>query len=360
MNAGQEGTTVLRTKYARWGSVLWLASLLLAAIAWGETVELLGAGATFPYPLYARMFAAYAEQTGVRVNYQPIGSGGGIRQLRARTIDFGATDAFMSDEELGKVPATILHVPICLGAVAVTYSLPGSPVLRLTGEVLADIFMGLVTEWNDPKIVRLNPSIKLPVSKIAIIHRSDGSGTTSIFTDYLSRVSERWREQVGHGKSVKWPTGLGAKGNEGVMGLVKQVKGSIGYCELTYAMHNDMPQALLRNRAGRFVLPTIASISAAADVAYPEDTRISITDTDAPLGYPMAGFTWVILYREQSYGTRNGTKARELAKLLWWMVHQGQRYVAPLEYAPLPEKAIRRAEAILRMVTHDGQRLIEQ
>ena len=324
-----------------------------------ETVELLGAGATFPYPLYAKMFRAYAERTSVRVNYQPIGSGGGIRQLIARTIDFGATDAFMTDDELSEVPATILHVPICLGAVVLTYNLPGAPVLRLSGDLLADIFLGKVTTWNDPRLAALNPSIKLPRSRIAVIHRSDGSGTTSIFTDYLSKVSGTWAKKVGKGKSVAWPVGLGAKGNEGVTGLVKQVKGSIGYCELTYAMHNDMPMARIRNRAGRFIAPSIASIRAAADVTYPEDTRISITDTDTPLGYPLAGFTWIVLYREQSYATRDGGSAQALVRLLWWMIHDGQRFVAPLEYAPLPQKAVQRAEAILRTVTHDGQQLVE-
>jgi phosphate transport system substrate-binding protein len=324
-----------------------------AAVSAGE--GLLGAGATFPYPLYSKMFDVYHQKHGVRINYQSIGSGGGIRQLESKTIDFGATDAFMSEEKLRKAPATIVHIPMCLGAVVVTYNIPGNPTLKLTPAVLADIFLGAITKWNDPRIAELNPEAKLPKNKIVVVHRSDGSGTTFIFTDFLSKVSSAWREKVGKGKSVKWPTGLGAKGNEGVSGLVKQAKGSIGYCELAYALHNDMPQALIKNATGNFIKPEIKSISQAANVEIPPHTRVSLTNTDAEQGYPISSFTWIIVYQEQNYGKRTNEKAEALMKLLWWMTHDGQKYATPLDYAPLPDPAVTAAEKIIKSVTFDGK-----
>lgn len=317
--------------------------------------ELLGAGATFPYPLYSKMFDVYHKQYGVKINYQSIGSGGGIRQLEAKTIDFGATDAFMSEKKLSEVPGEILHVPTCLGAVVITYNLPGSPELKLDSDVIADIFLGKIKKWNDPRIADLNPDVNLPKHKVMVVHRSDGSGTTFIFTDYLAKVSPSWKENVGTGKSVNWPTGLGAKGNEGVSGLVKQIKGSIGYCELAYALHNDMPLALVKNKAGNFIKPGIESISLAANVEIPSHTRVSLTNTEAEKGYPLSSFTWIILYKEQKYGKRGREKAVELVKLLSWMVGDGQKYAAPLDYAPLPEPAVGRATALLRSVTFGGR-----
>lgn len=329
--------------------------LVAATVCVGGDVELLGAGATFPYPLYSKMFDVYHKQYGVKINYQSIGSGGGIRQLESKTIDFGATDAFMSDEKLASAPADIVHIPTCLGAVVVTYNLPGNPTLKLTADVLADIFLGTITKWNDKRIAELNEGVKLPGLRIVVVHRSDGSGTTFIFTDYLSKVSSAWKGKVGMGKSVKWPAGLGAKGNEGVSGLVKQTKGSIGYCELAYALHNNMPQASIRNRSGKFIKPDIASISAAAEVEIPEHTRTSLTDTEADNGYPLASFTWLIFYREQQYDKREQAKARELLKLIWWMIHDGQKYAEPLEYAPLSQKAVAKAEALIKSVTYAGK-----
>jgi phosphate transport system substrate-binding protein len=329
--------------------------LVTASMSVGGGVELLGAGATFPYPLYSKMFDVYHKQYGVKINYQSIGSGGGIRQLESKTIDFGATDAFMSDEKLASAPASIVHVPTCLGAVVVTYNLPGNPHLKLTADVLADIFMGRITKWNDARIAALNKDVKLPGLRIMVVHRSDGSGTTFIFSDYLSKVSTAWKAEVGKGKSVKWPTGLGAKGNEGVSGLVKQTKGSIGYCELAYALHNNMPQAGIKNRSGNFIKPDIASISAAAEVEIPSHTRTSLTDTEAENGYPLASFTWLIFYKEQQYDKRDQAKARELLTLIWWMIHDGQKYAEPLEYAPLSQEAVSRAEALLKSVTYAGK-----
>ncbi|MBD3243643.1 MAG: phosphate ABC transporter substrate-binding protein PstS [Chitinivibrionales bacterium] len=326
--------------------------LLAATVCTAGDVELLGAGATFPYPLYSKMFDVYHKQYGAKINYQSIGSGGGIRQLESKTIDFGATDAFMSDEKLASAPAEILHVPTCLGAVVVTYNLPGNPSLKLTADVLADIFLGKITKWNDKRIAALKEGVKLPGLRIVVVHRSDGSGTTFIFTDYLCKVSDVWKEKVGMGKSVKWPTGLGAKGNEGVSGLVKQTKGSIGYCELAYALHNNMPQASIKNKSGKFISPDIASISAAAEVEIPSHTRTSLTNTAAEDGYPLSSFTWLNFYKEQQYDKRDQAKAQELLKLIWWMIHDGQKYAEPLEYAPLSDKAVAKAEAILQSVTY--------
>ncbi len=338
-----------------------LACLLaMSSMATHAGTELLGAGATFPYPLYSKMFDVYHKQYGVQVNYQSIGSGGGIRQLESKTVDFGATDAFMDDKKLASIPAEILHIPLCLGAVVITYHLPGNPTLKLTPDLLAELFMGKVSKWNDKRVAELNPGVKLPNLKVAVVHRSDGSGTSFIFTDYLCKVSDEWKTKVGMGKSVDWPAGLGAKGNEGVSGLVKQIKGSIGYCELAYALHNGMPQALVRNRKGIFIKPEIASITAAADVEIPEHTRTSVTDTDAENGYPISSFTWLILYKQQDYDGRERSKAGELAKLLWWMIHDGQKYAAPLEYAPLPKAAVAKAEALLRSVAFGSEPLVIQ
>lgn len=317
-------------------------------------VELLGAGATFPYPLYSKMFDVYHNQYSVQINYQSIGSGGGIRQLEAKTVDFGATDAFMTEEELGKNPAEIVHIPACLGAVVVTYNLPGDPQLKMTPAILADIFLGKITSWNDARITAINSGVKLPNTKIMVVHRSDGSGTSFIFTNYLRKISKEWSEKVGEGKSVKWPTGLGAKGNEGVSGLVKQIKGSIGYCELAYALHNQMPTALLKNKSGNFIKPTIESISAAAATEIPAHTRTSVTDTDAKQGYPISSFTWLILYKEQNYAGRTKQKAQSLVDLLWWMIHDGQKYAQPLDYAPLAPATVQKAEVLLKSITFDG------
>ncbi|MBD3420884.1 MAG: phosphate ABC transporter substrate-binding protein PstS [Chitinivibrionales bacterium] len=316
--------------------------------------DLLGAGATFPYPLYSKMFDVYNKEKGVRINYQSIGSGGGIRQLQGKTVDFGATDAFMDAKELEKADE-ILHVPMCLGAVVVTYNIPGNPQLKLTPEIIADMFLGKITSWNDDRIKALNPDAKLPQkTKVIVVHRSDGSGTTFIFTDYLSKISSVWQNKVGRGKSVKWPGGLGAKGNEGVAGLVKQMPGSIGYCELAYTIQNKMPRAVIRNKSGNFVEPTLESTSLAAQTEIPADTRISLTNTSSEKGYPIAGFTWIILYKEQKYHKRDKATVKTMLDLLWWMIHDGQKFTKPLDYAPLPKAAVEKAKVILKSVTYGG------
>jgi len=346
--------------YAKKMATFLLAGLfLLPGLSFASDSELLGAGASFPYPLYSKMFDVYNKLYQIRINYQSIGSGGGIRQLTNKSIDFGASDAFLDEKKLAKMPAKTLHVPTCLGAVVVTYNIPGSPNLKLTPEVLADIFLGKIKKWNDPRIAEINPEVKLPKNKVMVVHRSDGSGTTFIFTDYLSKISADWKETVGMGKSVKWPTGLGAKGNEGVSGLIKQIKGAIGYCELAYALHNNLPVGLIRNKAGNFIKPEIASISQAANVEIPSHTRVSLTNTDAEQGYPISSFTWILLYAEQNYKNRSKAKAKTMLDLLQWMIHDGQKYCAPLDYAPLPEAAVKAGSDIIKSVTYDGKPVIE-
>ncbi|HEY8426209.1 MAG TPA: phosphate ABC transporter substrate-binding protein PstS [Limnochordales bacterium] len=320
---------------------------------------LTGAGATFPYPLYSRYFDVYHRLTGVRVNYQSIGSGGGQRQLRERTVNFGASDAFLTDEQLAQYPGPVLHIPTALGAVVVTYNLRGiDRPLRFTGELLADIYLGEVVRWNDPRIQQLNPDVTLPPLPVVVVHRSDGSGTTFVWTDYLAKVSPRWRQRVGVGTSVAWPTGLGGKGNEGVAGLVRQIPGAIGYIEMVYARSESMSYGMVRNRAGRWVLPTLESVSAAAAVEMPPDTRVSLTDTAAPDGYPIAGLTWLLVYQDLSLSTQSVGQARALAQLLWWIVHEGQRYNESLHYARLPEPVVRRAEALLTSLHFRGEPLL--
>jgi phosphate transport system substrate-binding protein len=320
--------------------------------------ELVGAGATFPYPLYSKMFDVYSQEYGVKVNYQSIGSGGGIQQIKSKTVDFGASDAFLSDEDLKAAPAPILHIPMVAGAVVVTYNLPGSPEVRFTPEIVADVFMGKITRWDDQRLAAVNSSARLPKLPISVVHRSDGSGTTSVFTDYLSKVSEDWKQKVGKGTSVSWPAGVGGKGNEGVAGLVKQLPGSIGYVELIYALQNNLPYGSIRNKAGRYIEPSLASTTAACAVAIPDDTRVSLTDTSAPDGYPIATFTWLLVYREQSYDNRAQGRADALVKMLWWMTHQGQKYAEPLQYSSLSAPAVQKAEKIIRSITFDGQPLL--
>ena len=311
-----------------------------AAASSSSGAALTGAGATFPNPLYSKWFSEYATKTGVRINYQPIGSGGGIRQLSENTVDFGATDAPMSDEELGKARSgAILHVPTALGAVVVTYNLPMiTAPLNLSGDVIAAIFRGQVTRWNDVRIAALNNGVALPATDILVVHRSDGSGTSFVFTDYLSKVSAAWAKAPGKGKDVQWPVGLGAKGNEGVAGQVKQSPGAIGYIELAYASQNKLPTAHVKNVQGEFVAPSIASVTAAAagaSSALPATTdyRISIVNAPGAGVYPIASFTWIILYQKQA----DAAKGKLLVDFLKWALTDGQAMEAPLDYAPLPE-----------------------
>jgi phosphate transport system substrate-binding protein len=308
----------------------------------GGAEALTGAGATFPNPIYTKWFDAYHQQTGVRINYQSIGSGGGIRQFTEGTVDFGASDAPMTDEQVAAVKGNVLHVPTVLGAVVATYNLPsaGKTPLRFDGATLADIFLGRITRWSDRRIASLNPGMKLPNQDIIVVHRSDGSGTTFIFTDYLSKISPEWKGKVGKATSVNWPIGLGGKGNEGVTQQVKQTDGAIGYVELIYAISNGLPYAWLKNPEGVFVEPSLKSVSAAAAGARLEastDFRVSITNPSGKDSYPMSSFTWLLLRKEGG----DSVKVRLLRNFIRWMLEPpAQRMAAELHYAPLPVPVI--------------------
>jgi phosphate transport system substrate-binding protein len=323
---------------------------------WGTSaakeIELIGAGATFPYPLYSKMFDAYYQENGTKINYQAIGSGGGIRQLTNKTVDFGGSDAIMSDKDLQEAGAPVLHIPTCAGAVVVTYNLGGDPQLKFTPDIIADIFLGKIKKWNDPRLTAINPEVKLAGTDITVVHRSDGSGTTAIFSSYLSKVSTEWKEKVGAGPSLNWPAGLGGKGNPGVAGLVKQTPGSFGYVELIYALQNKMPYGTIKNKKGNFIKPSIASTSLAANTALPDDMKVDLTDTDAAEGYPISGFTWILVYKEQNYAGKAEEKAKALVNLLWWMTHEGQKYAEPLHYAPLSKAAVGKAEKLIKSITY--------
>ena len=341
-----------------------LPMLLLAAAMVGRPgpadAQMLmnGAGATFPYPIYSKWFEEYIKvDPEVRFNYQSIGSGGGIRQITERTVDFGASDGPMTDEQLKKAPGELFHIPTVMGAVVATYNLPGSPQLAFTGDVLADIFLGKITKWNDARIKALNPSATLPDQAIVVVHRSDGSGTTYIWVDYLCKISPEWEKEVGRGTSVKWPVGLGGKGNEGVAGQVKNAPGSLGYVELAYAITNKLPAARIKNQAGKLVEPTIESTTAAAAGAVksmPADFRVSLTNAPGPDAYPIASFTWLLVYKDQS----NESKGKALVKFLWWAIHDGQRHPAALLYAPLPAPVVKEIEAKIKQITFSGKPLL--
>ncbi len=302
------------------------------------SVDLTGAGATFPYPLYSKWFGDYAEQKGIRINYQSIGSGGGIRQLSEQTVDFGASDSPMKDDELAKARGgPVLHVPTVIGAVALIYNAPGiQGQLKLDGSTVADIFLGRIRKWNDTRVAALNPGLALPNTDILVVHRSDGSGTTYIFTDYLATVSPAWAGGPGRGKEVQWPAGLGAKGNEGVAGQVKQMPGALGYAELAYAKQNNLATVAVRNAAGEFVAPSVESATAAAaGLTLPTDTdyRVSIVNAKGGGAYPITSFTWILLYQNQ----RDPEKGRKLVDFLTWALTEGEKQAATLDYAPLPD-----------------------
>jgi phosphate transport system substrate-binding protein len=316
--------------------------------------ELSGAGATFPYPLYSKMFHTYDGATGVRVNYNSIGSGGGIKALTDKTVDFGASDAFLNDREEAAMGAPVHHIPTCIGAVVLSYNLDGTSALKLDGTVLAGIFLGKVIKWNDPAISALNPGVSLSDLAITVVHRSDGSGTTSIFTSYLAAVSSEWKTRVGAGKSVSWPTGIGGKGNDGVAGMISQTKGSIGYIELVYAVQSGMPFASLKNASGTFVTPSLGSSAAAAAVSLPDNLRVMILNSPGTDAYPISAFTWVLVYKEQNYAGRTLEQAQALKKLLTWMLTDGQAINEGLSYAKLPALAVTKALALVNSMTYGG------
>jgi len=330
--------------------VIVMALLILATTLCMAQVQLTGAGATFPYPIYSKWFDSYGKATGARINYQSIGSGAGIQQLKVKTVDFGASDAPLSNEEMASMPGQVIHIPTVAGAVVLTYDVKGvGEGLKLTPELISGIFLGKITQWNDPAIKKVNPKVNLAGIPIFVVHRSDGSGTSFIFTNYLADVSGEWKSKVGAGKSVKWPVGLGGKGNEGVAGTIKQTPGSIGYVELAYAVQNHLTYAQVRNKAGQFITPSVESTTIAASGGAPalkKDIRSLIVNSPAKGAYPISGFTYILLYKNQS----DAAKGRELVKFLRWAIHDGQKMTKALLYAPLPANAVALNEAALKGV----------
>jgi len=340
-------------------SILLVFLLVLSGCGQRQALLINGAGASFPYPIYSRWIAEYGKvEKGVKINYQSIGSGAGIQQITAGVIDFGGSDAPMSDEQLKLAPGEILHIPTVLGAVAVIYNLPDMKgKLKITPAILADIYLGRIKKWNDPSLLAVNPGLKLPDSAILVVHRSDGSGTTSIFTDYLSTVSPEWKQKVGKGTSVQWPVGIGGKGNEGVSKEVQSSAASIGYVELAYALLNNLEYAGVQNKAGKFIGPSLESTTAAAAgavAAMPEDLRVSIVDPPGEDAYPIAGFTYILVYKEQA----DPAKGKAVAEFLWWAVHEGEKLAAELHYAPLPPEVVKKAEEKLKSINYQGKALL--
>jgi phosphate transport system substrate-binding protein len=304
-----------------------------------NAITINGAGATFPYPIYSKWFDEYGKKNpNVRINYQSIGSGGGIKQLSAQTVFFGASDMPMTDEQLKGAPGPILHFPTVLGAVVPVYNLPGvTAPIRFNGALLAQIYLGKITKWNDPAIAQLNPGVALPATDVAVVHRSDGSGTTFIFCDFLSKTSPEWKQKVGASTAVQWSAGVGGKGNEGVSGLVKQTPGAIGYVELIYALQNKIPYGTVQNKAGTFVTASLDSVTAAAaGVNVPDDFRVSITDADGKDAYPIASFTWMLLYKQP----QDADRAKVMRDFMRWALTDGQQYAKALGYAPLPKPVV--------------------
>jgi phosphate transport system substrate-binding protein len=326
-------------------------TLALGAGLAAQTIQINGAGATFPNPIYSKWFDEYGKlRPNVRINYQPIGSGGGIRQITAQTVFFGATDGPMTEEQILAAPGKILHLPTVLGADVPIYNLPGvSAELRFTGAVLADIFLGKITKWNDPALVKLNPAAKLPATDITVVHRSDGSGTTYIWVDFLAKTSPEWKKRVGVATSVNWPTGVGGKGNEGVTGLVRQVPGSIGYVELIYALQNKVAYGSVQNLAGEFVRASVQSVTAAAAAAaakMPADFRVSITNAEGKGAYPISSFTWLLLYENP----KDKAQSKAMVDFVKWALGDGQKFAAAMGYAPLPAEVVKMELAALARV----------
>ena len=328
-------------------------TISLAGLAFADSMLINGAGASFPYPIYSKWFDEYAKiNPDVRINYQSIGSGGGIRQASELTVDFGATDGPMNEEQMGKAKIKLLHFPTVLGAVVPTYNIPGfTGELDFTPKALAEIFLGKITKWNDPEIVKSNPGLKLPNKDIIVAHRSDGSGTTYIWVDFLAKVSPEWKEKVGVGTSVNWPVGLGGKGNEGVAGLVKQTPNSIGYVELIYAEQNKLPYGAVQNASGKFVKASLEAVTAAAagaSKAMPADFRVSITNAPGASTYPIASFTWLLIPEKFD----DARKGKAVTQFLEWMLKDGQSLAPSLMYAPLPKEVVALEEKAIAQIKY--------
>jgi phosphate transport system substrate-binding protein len=339
------------SRIARWLSIVLVAGLALGSVGCSRKPRLNGAGATFVFPVMSKWAAEYDKAKGVEINYQSIGSGGGIQQMTAKTADFGCSDAFLNEEQLKKAKDTngdVVHIPLVMGAVVPIYNLEGVDELTFDGPALADIFLGKIKKWNDKALVALNPKAKLPDKDIGVVHRSDGSGTTNIFADYLSKVSPEWKEKVGVGTSLKWPTGEGASGNPGVAGRVKTTAGTIGYVELIYALQNDIKCGLVKNKEGVAVKADLKSVTAAADNMLkdiPDDLRYSITDAGGKDSYPISGTSWAVVYTKQPAGT-----GKQIVDFLNWCTHDGQQYCEALHYAKLPPGLVERVEKKLALI----------
>ena len=355
--------TALSSKSLRAVLFLFVVVIAVGALACnggsgGGQVTLRGAGATYPNPLYQKWISEYGKlHSNVRIDYQSIGSGGGQKQIREQTVDFGASDSFMSDQDLKSAPGELLHIPMVLGAVVITYNLQGiSQPLHFSPDVVADIFLGKIKRWDDSRIKADNAGVNLPAADITLVHRSDGSGTTGVWTDYLAKVSTEWKQKVGVGTSVNWPVGIGGKGNEGVTGQVKQTPNTIGYVELIYALQNNLPVGLIKNKSGNFVPASLDSVSAAATGALantPDDLRVSITDSSGADSYPVSSYTYILAYKDQ----KDAAKGKALVDYLWWCIHDGEKFAGDLKYAPLPNEIVKRAEAKINSITSGGKPL---
>lgn len=326
-----------------------------------KPVSLTAAGATFPLPFYNMAFEIYTKNTEILLTYGGIGSGGGIRSLKDKVVDFGATDAFLNQKEEAEFSSPIVHIPTCIGAVVIAYNLAGIEGLKLSNQNLIDIFMGKITKWNDAQLKATNPGLKLPDMNISVVHRSDGSGTTYIFSDYMSKISANWEQSVGRGKSLQWPIGMGAKGNPGVAGTIQQTVGAIGYIGSEFAFSQKIAFAQIENSAGKYIAPSLESITASAQGEIPSDTKVMLTNSSNPNAYPISGFTWLILYKDQNYGGRSKAQAEETVKFLSWIIeNEAQTMAQQVNYAALPEKAVKTAKEILKTVVYNGEPLINK
>lgn len=337
--------------------------MLLVALSAGCKQEkmILGAGSTFDNLLFSKLFYEYYLGKAIKVNYQSIGSGGGIKSLTDEIVDFAASDAPITKDQEGSMRGEVLHIPVTAGAIVMSYNLPGlKDTLRFTPAVLSGIFMGKITSWDDAAIATVNQGVALPKRAIVVVHRSDGSGTTNIFTTYLGMVSKEWAREVGVGSAVNWPVGLGGKGNEGVAGYIQQTTGAIGYIELAYAVKNGIPCGKVQNSSGNYIMPSATSVSAAANVPLPADGKALIANTPAADGYPISGFSWVLLYKEQKYKGRTKERGERIAALLDWVIHDGQQYSAALYYAPLPQQAVAVGDQLLQTLTFDGKKILNR
>ena len=359
----------LLNNHTRWRALISLLLAFLIALSnlacsgedpgsGGGTIRLTGMGATFPNPLYQKWLSEYGKiNRDVQIDYQSQGSGAGIKGIQAQTVDFGATDAPMTEADMKNAPGEILHIPTVLGAVVLTYNLPqANQALQFSPDVIADIFLGKIKKWDDPRIKSDNPNATLPSTDITVVHRSDGSGTSFVFTDYLSKISPEWKQKVGADKSPQWPVGLGGKGNEGVMGQVKNTPNTIGYVELAYAAQNKLPVASIKNKAGKFINPTIEAVTAAAAASatnMPDNLAVSITDAEGADAYPISSYTYILVYKDQ----KDPLRGKALVDFLWWGIHDGERFAKELQYAPLPEEIVKRTEAKINSITSGGKAL---